>query len=89
MSARSARSAGGPSFATANFIFDVRLIAGLAALPTFGTPATSVNVASPHPPNAQALFNGTGAHLTLRQENRCDTSDSAATVHFGRRRSAA
>jgi hypothetical protein len=48
---------GGPSFATANFIFDVRLIAGLAALPTFGTPATSVNVASPHPPNAQALFN--------------------------------
>src|SRR5439155_25373861 len=47
----------GPSFATADFAFDVRLIAGLDAMPTFGAPATSVPVASPHPPDAVNLFN--------------------------------
>jgi len=48
---------GGPSFATANFTFDVRLIAGLDALPTFGAPATSVTIASPRPPQGQSLLN--------------------------------
>jgi hypothetical protein len=52
---------GGPSFATADFTFDVRLLAGLDAIPTFGAPATSVDIASPHPPQAQNLFNALAA----------------------------
>jgi hypothetical protein len=47
----------GPSFATANFVFDVRLVAGLDQIPTFATPASDVTIASPHPPQAQNLFN--------------------------------
>jgi hypothetical protein len=47
----------GPSFAAANFTFDVRLVAGLDQIPAFGTPASSVAIASPHPPQAQNLFN--------------------------------
>src|SRR5438132_8581195 len=47
----------GPSFATADFVFDVHLVSGLDQIPTFGTPATSVTIASPHPPQAQHLFN--------------------------------
>jgi hypothetical protein len=47
----------GPSFAAANFVFDVRLVAGLDQIPTFGTPVSDVTIASPHPPQAQNLFN--------------------------------
>jgi hypothetical protein len=49
--------AGSPSFAAANFVFDVRLISGLDQIPSFGTAATDVNIPSPHPPQAQNLFN--------------------------------
>ena len=47
----------GPSFATANFVFNVRLVAGLDQIPAFGTSATDVTIASPHPSQAQNLFN--------------------------------
>jgi hypothetical protein len=47
----------GPSFADANFVFDVRLVSGLDQIPTFGTPASSVTIASSHPPQARNLFN--------------------------------
>jgi hypothetical protein len=47
----------GPSFATADFVFDVRLVTGLDQIPTFGTPASHLQIASPHPPQAQNLFN--------------------------------
>ena len=47
----------GPSFATADFVFDVRLVAGLDQIPSLGSPATSVTIAVPHPPQAQNLFN--------------------------------
>ena len=46
-----------PSFAAANFVFDVRLVKGLAQIPDTSTPTTSVIVPSPAPANAQNLFN--------------------------------
>jgi hypothetical protein len=47
----------GPSFATAKFKFDVRLVQGLSAIPTFGTPATTHIVSPPSPAKAETLFN--------------------------------
>jgi hypothetical protein len=47
----------GPSFATADFVLDIRLIAGLDAMPVFSAAATNVIVPSPHPPQATNLFN--------------------------------
>jgi hypothetical protein len=47
----------GKSFAAADFVFAVRLVAGLDQIPTFGTPVSEVDIASPHLPHAQDLFN--------------------------------
>jgi hypothetical protein len=47
----------GPSFATANFKFNVCLVQGLGAIPTTGTPTTHVLIAPPSPPHAKLLFN--------------------------------
>ncbi len=47
----------GPSFATANFVLDVRLVAGLDQMPTLTTPASDVQIASPRLPQAVNLFN--------------------------------
>lgn len=48
--------AGEPSFATANFQFEVRLIQGLAALPTLSSPVVPMVVASPAPARALDIF---------------------------------
>jgi hypothetical protein len=45
-----------PSFATANFVFDVRLVQGLAGMATSGSPSTSVVVTPAPTPQAEALF---------------------------------
>src|SRR5262245_25284369 len=45
-----------PPFATAGFAFDVRLVAGLDALPTLQTSGSSVVLKPAPPPSAKALF---------------------------------
>lgn len=50
-------SPSGPSFATANFVFDVRLVKGLDQIPSTGTPTTSITITKPLPSQAQNLFN--------------------------------
>jgi hypothetical protein len=47
----------GPSFATANFVFDVRLVKGLDQIPFTGTPSTGVTITPPFPGQAENLFN--------------------------------
>jgi hypothetical protein len=47
----------GPSFATANFKFDVCLVQGLGAIPIIGTPTTPVLVTPSFPAQAESLFN--------------------------------
>jgi len=46
----------GPSFATANFVFDVNLVQGLDAIPTLATPLSTVTVAAPQQAQAKNLF---------------------------------
>jgi hypothetical protein len=47
----------GPSFATASFVLDVRLVKGLDQIPSTGTPSTGVTITPPNPGQAQGLFN--------------------------------
>lgn len=54
-----------PSFATAKFVFDVRLVKGLAQIPTTGSPATSAIITSPVPAQAQNLFNQLATQFTI------------------------
>jgi hypothetical protein len=55
----------GPSFATAKFVFDVRLVAGLDTLPTTAVPSTSVIVPAPARASALALSNGLSAQFPI------------------------
>ncbi len=57
--------AGAPSFTNAAFIFEVRLVAGLGAIPTQGTPFQPFPVPVPAPPQATALCNGLAATLPV------------------------
>jgi hypothetical protein len=50
-------AAGAPSFAAAHLVLDVRLVAGLDALPSLAAPSTGLTVDSPAPVNAVKLFN--------------------------------
>jgi hypothetical protein len=49
-------STGVPSFGAANFTFDVRLVAGLDAMPTLASASSGVPLTTNAPPNAAALF---------------------------------
>src|SRR5438105_10477778 len=55
----------GPSFATANFVFDVRLVQGLDQIPSTGTPSTSVLITPPFPNQAQDIFNQLATVFTI------------------------
>jgi len=55
----------GPSFATANFVFDVRLVQGLDQIPSTGTPSTSITITPPFPNQAQNLFNQLATVFTI------------------------
>jgi hypothetical protein len=55
----------GPSFATANFVFDVRLVSGLGQIPTTGTLSTSVTITPPLPAQVQNLFNQLATVFTI------------------------
>jgi hypothetical protein len=57
--------AGAPSFASAAFTFEVRLVDGLGAIPTLGSAFHAFPVAVPTPPQAAALFNGLAATLPV------------------------
>jgi len=57
--------ANGPSFAAAKFVFDIRLVAGLGALPTTASAFTSVIVNPPARPQAVALFNALTAQFPI------------------------
>jgi hypothetical protein len=55
----------GPTFAAATFTFEVRLVQGLAALPTTGTPYQPETVTVPTPPDATTLCQGLEAALGI------------------------
>jgi hypothetical protein len=56
---------GEPPFVAADFQFEVRLVAGAGAVPTFGTPFIALDVPVPAPPRAQALCEALKAHLPI------------------------
>lgn len=55
----------GPSFATANFVLDVRLVQGLDQIPSTGSPSTSVVISPPFPAQAQNIFNQLSTLFTI------------------------
>jgi hypothetical protein len=55
----------GPSFATANFVFDLRLVQGLDQIPSTGTPSTSVLLTPAFPNQAQNIFNQLATVFTI------------------------
>jgi hypothetical protein len=57
--------AGAPSFTNGAFTFEMRLVAGLGAMPTLGTPFRAFQIAMPAPPQATALCNGLAATLPV------------------------
>jgi hypothetical protein len=58
-------STSGPSFATANLTFDLRLVPGLETMATTGSSAASVTIAAPAPPLARALLQELESQLRI------------------------
>ena len=56
---------GEPAFVDADFSFELRLVAGLGAIPTTTTAFTAIPEVGPHPPQARAICQALKANLPI------------------------
>ncbi|WP_444632756.1 hypothetical protein [Cupriavidus oxalaticus] len=61
----SAPAAGLTPFVVTDFDFELRFVADLSQLPTFGSPATVIDLASPAPPHSAAICAALNAQLSI------------------------